>query len=52
VEHYENLGLPPVAKYLHQPKYSPDKGTILSNIKREMQRFSVFDCIALLYKDT
>ena len=30
----------------------PDKGTIFSTIKGEMQRFSVFDCIALHYKDT
>jgi hypothetical protein len=30
----------------------PDKGTILFTIKGEMQRFSVFDCIASLYKDT
>jgi hypothetical protein len=28
-----------------------EEGTICSTIKGEMQRFSVFDCIASLYKD-
>jgi hypothetical protein len=28
----------------------PDKGTMCSTIKGEMQRFSVFDCIASLLK--
>jgi hypothetical protein len=53
VEDYKNLGLPPCSTIFAPAEVFPDKGTIYSNIKgEEMQRFSVFDCIALLYKDT
>ena len=53
MEHYENLGLPPVATHFHQPaEVFPDKGKLFSNIKGERQMFWVFDCIVLLDKDT
>jgi hypothetical protein len=52
VEHYENLGLPPVAPYLHQPKYSPIKVHYFLTLKEKCKGFQYLETSDVELKDT